>query len=414
MSQHAINSLWNQPTWRDPMEWVDVQDPINQLRSEIDQLRNEVNAKIIGVYLACDPFVSNYLSCFYAQGAKYPEACSHFLRPNDQLEEVCFFENALEDPMRCGSQDHQIVQSLIEQRGDTLFGDFILREGIVSRGRFAFRDRYTDQIIAFFSVNFDRVTSLEEWNRFVPRLQTTFNRIVETLVPQIRKKLQKKSKSLVMPFLGMLDLIEPLSPSELPVTPQNLMEKLLQQAIPPLDAPGRRWCATVHRLGNQGTTLELIASNGDFPNPVKRVFDITKGEGVISWVALRKIAIVIPDMNVSAFKNLSVEYLAGVRSQLAVPIFSHQGLWGTLSIEATDPNVFRRQEVGYLARVASLAATVALQSETQKLRDEYQRTLTAFYAEKQKQFADEKPLTYEQLLQSSAGPIDFLSLSNNP
>lgn len=403
MGSRFLPSFWQEPAWREPNQWSEANNLIRSLVSNVEDIRREAGADVVAFYLACDPFAADYLSCLASPGATYPDACSHFLTPRDSSDVVAFFPDATLDPMRSGTDD-DLVAALLRSRPDPLYGDFIARERIVSRGRLRHTDPMSGRTDALLTVNFRRPFFRDEWDRLILRIGRAFGQMVDDYAAEIRRLLQKKSKSLYPPFFGMLDLVDPLSRPTETRDAKGLMRSLLEQAIPPLDKPGRRWCGTVHRLTPDGRGLELIASAGDFPTPPRTILDLAAGEGVISWVALRRQAVRIREMADSPFRSLLVEYLSGIRSMLAVPILFRDKLWGTLSLEATDPNVFRRQEVGYLTRVASLAAMAAMQAEYDRVREERDLYLDAVYEARRAEVPDGPLPTFEELVAGSGQP----------
>lgn len=400
-----LPSLWGQ-NWRDPREWVQVNRSIDRLGRRVRQVRRAVGADAVAFYLACDPFVADYLSCLSACGADYPDACSHFVQPGDAEHEVAFYPDAAADPSRAGPADERVA-AVMAHRKDRLFGDFVVRERVVSRGRLVRRDPKSGRVSAVLTVNYRHPVAPAEWERRVGGLRAEFDRLVDEDAAEVGERLGRKSRYLQAPFLRLLDVLDPLSGRAAAADTPELMEALLRGAIPPLDAPGRRWCGTVHRLTPDGGALELVAGTGDFPRPARTVHDLTRGEGVISWVALRRQAVRIKDMTQSVFADISVKYLDGVRSQLAVPVLTRAGLWGTLSLEATDPNVFRRQEVGYLTRVASLAAMAAVQGEHERARQERDLYRDAVYSAKRAATPPEPPPPFDELCRAATDPIDF-------
>jgi len=396
MVNRTPGSLWPEPAWRDPGKWLNVNQLISSLQTQVEALRERVAADVLALYVACDPFVPNYLACLAAPGADFPEACSHFLQPWDSIEPIAFFPDAALDSMRSERIEDIRIRAVCEHRSDRLFAHFLVRERIVSRGRLICRDPESGRIVALLTVNFRRPVSASEWEVLSERLRSAFDELVAENAPEIRRKLQKKSRHLVPPFLGMLDIFDPLTHRSEPNGTRDLMERLLREATLPSDAPGRRWCGTVHRLTPDRRFLELVAGTDETSRSYGRLHDLSKGEGVISWVALRRQAVRIRDLSTWVFRDVSVKYLDGVRSQLAVPILVRNDLWGTLSLEDTHPNVFRRQEVGYLTRVASLAAMAVMQTELERVREERSIYLDALYANKSAAMIDEPPPTFDE------------------
>lgn len=383
-----------------------VRNLFDQFDQPLEAIRQRAGADVVVFYLACDPFLPGFLRCIGSVGElRYPEACSHFrVRPDTPLPPSQFNADATTDSMRSGLEDSPLVEQAITARNDPIFGDFVRREGIRSRGWFVLVDQDTNQELALLTVSFRSGVDSDAWQRFVADIQNAFRGLVAKAA-EVQRILQERCHDLYPAFIGMLELIDPVRHSRTGTDINQRLQRILQRAIAPLDSDTRHWCGSIHLLDRDEMTLELAASFGDFPPPERASHRIDQGEGVISWVALRRQAIRIRDLPRSPFRHLHVEYLTGVRSQLVVPILSSNGLLGTLSLETTEPDAFRFQTVGYLSRVASLVATHLLLSRYREERDRFE---DAIYYHLAKGEYDRSGATTEELIEQGLGPTGTL------
>ena len=371
-------------------------DRRSELRQQLDlfiepleSIRQKAAADVVVFYLACDPFLPAFLRCLnHAGKLQYPEACSHFrLRPDKPLTQAWFCPDARKDPMRSGLNDSPLVAEAIARKNTPLFGDFVHREGILSRGWFAQPDAESGQESALLTVSYRRPIAAEQWRQSAPELQAAFTDLLQQAAP-IRRRFQEAGYGLAEAFVDMLDVIDPVRELDKDGgNSETRLRRILERAFVPLDSDSRRWCGTIHLLGDDGRTLELAASVGDFQRPATTSHRIDKGEGVISWVALRQQAVHIRDLRDSPFRPLHIEYLKDVRSQLVVPLLAQKRLLGTLSLETTEPDAFHTQHVGYLSRVGSLAAMDVLLSRFEAIKEERDQLLQGAYRTAKQRFA---------------------------
>jgi putative methionine-R-sulfoxide reductase with GAF domain len=384
---------------------VKFRDQIEGIREDLEKVRKEVGADVIAFYLACDEFLPDYLRCLAAPGAAYEEACSHFrLRPlAPTLKAIDFFERASDDPL-CSGNEPRVV-ALIDRLQNPIFGDFVTREGIVSRGRIIDRDLDTGKETALLTVNYREPRSMSQWLSFAPYLEAAFRDLLER-VALIKRGLQELSATLKPAFQRMLEVTDLSRLDSLPTSAEQL-DEFLEKAIEPLreDGKGSGWCGTIHLLDDIGRNLLLKAWVGEPVVPPIVRHRIDRGEGVISWVALRKQAIRIRDLPPSPFDKIHVPYLPGVRSQLAVPMMTRGRLLGTLSLESTEPNIFSLQTVGYLTRVACLVASTLLLAKYEEVEYDRDCYLAAIYEHEAQRPPLDSSLTIEDLMAMTATSV---------
>jgi GAF domain-containing protein len=129
---------------------------------------------------------------------------------------------------------------------------------------------------------------------------------------------------------------------------------------------------TIHLYRPEAETLVLAAHCGCVSNlEDARVQDITSGRppGIAAWVAMRRRAILVNDLETSRFRPIHVVINKDVKSELAVPMIAGEKLIGVLNLECTRKNAFSHASVRSIWYAANDAATAyQLQTSSQITR----------------------------------------------
>lgn len=346
------------------------------VEERLEQARREYDVDVFAFFVGNDPFCPAYLSCLTAPGANYPEATSHYLlkpivktwgEPIDNMRGGLFkFQrNALDLSFRNGNSPE--VEELLKKDSDKnkIFGDFVTREDVVSRAIFLSLDPENNEAKALLTANYRKQMDEQQWNKnHKAGLLQLFADLVDNLVAT-EKRLDDAYFSLYPKLARFVAIIDPTQSSpahDSRGVAKNKLEHILRTAIDAMPSYmfsqiPRDWCATIHLYDHNRKTLWYAAAVGSSPEPLRREHRIDLGEGVISWVALRRQAILINDLDKSDFNRIHLPYYRfDVRSQLAVPMMEEDGrLRGVLSLESTVPNAFEWQSVGLLTAAATLA-----------------------------------------------------------
>ncbi len=383
----------------------ELRDAIRRIRERLERARTEHNVDAFAFYVGNDPFVPSFLRCLAAPGAACEEAASHFrFLPFPGDEDHRFVADVSSDSLRHYNgevADHLIAQDPSRNR---IFGDFVTREQIESRAWFVKRDLVSQEAEALLTVNYRTRRDEQEWNRHDKGpLHALFQELV-TQLEEIETLLKEMYTPVVWDLTRILNVALPTELVSTPSSsPQEALTRLLTLATEALlhissDTPPEQWCGTIYTLDLSRKHLRLRTHFGETELPPHE-FDVLRGEGVVSWVAVRAQAVRISDLDKSPqFRAIHRELVPGIRSQLAVPMIREGQVMGVLSLESPEPNVFSLTSVGFLTRVASLAA---VQLGFQEVREERDQYLKAIYAAKRREFSSTPLPTLEELERDS-------------
>jgi len=382
-----------------------LKDAIHRVRERLEQARSQYQVDVLAFFIGDDPFMPSFLRCLAAPGADVEEAASHFcLKPFPDGCGSGFVPDTATDPLRDG--DGEVAARLIQRdrTRNLVFGDFVTREQIVSRAWFVKRDELHGQPEALLTVNYRRPRDEQEWQQHdrAP-LQELFAELVRQL-EAIETLLKEEYSWQVWNLIRVLNVALPteLGPQPAESCPRTL-ERILTLATEALcPGPPNEWCGTIYLLDASRYRLQLKAQVGHFPLPPQEV-DVEAGEGVVSWVAVREQAVYIPNLETAPkLQTIQRDFPPGMRRQLAVPMVRVGRVIGVLSLESPEADVFSLTSVGFLMRVASLAA---VQVDMEQLREERDLYLEAVYASKRIEMPVQPLPSFEELVRTAAKPV---------
>lgn len=141
-----------------------------------------------------------------------------------------------------------------------------------------------------------------------------------------------------------------------------------------LNIPSGTGLGVIHLYNAEHQMLELRGSYGAITYPERaRKHSVKTGDGIVSWVALTKRALVIRDLAKSEFRRIHVWLNENTKSELAVPLEAGGELVGTMCLECTEVERFmphHARSVWYAANKAAVAHQLhQLTSMNRKLLD---------------------------------------------
>ncbi|MBN1568555.1 MAG: GAF domain-containing protein [Acidobacteria bacterium] len=142
-------------------------------------------------------------------------------------------------------------------------------------------------------------------------------------------------------------------------SPSPFFNKIIQLALIELGIKDGKGLGTIHIYNAEEHMLDL---KGDY-GPIKYLekakrHSVRLGHGIVSWVVLRRRAILIRDLTKSPFKRIHVPINDDVKSELAVPLEANGELIGVMCLECTDKNAFEPGHVRLLWHAARRAALI--------------------------------------------------------
>jgi putative methionine-R-sulfoxide reductase with GAF domain len=386
-----------------------LKNAIGRVHERLEQARVRHNVDVFAFYIGNDPFMPSFLRCLAAPGAAFEEATSHFrLKPFPDDGTFCFVPDTRADSL--GNRDGEAASRLIQRNRERnlVFGDFITRERIESRAWFVQRDAPHGQPEALLTVNYRSPRNEQEWHQHDKApLQELFTSLRGHL-EEIETLLKGMYTSLVWDLNRIINVALPTELGSRPgESSEQTLERMLTLAIGALwhilsDTPPEMWCGAIYMLDASRQRLQPKAQVGRFQLP-RHDLDVTAGEGVVSWAAVREQAIRIRDLETSPrFKAIHRDFQPGIRCELAVPMIRGGQVIGVLSLESPEPDVFSLTGAGFLTRVASLAA---VHLDLEQLREERDLYLEAIYASKRAETPVEPLPSFEELVRTSANLV---------
>ena len=251
-----------------------------------------------------------------------------------------------------GLVHHAALLGLVKR--EPLFGDFITRENVKSSARFINRDAKKVSSVLFVNFSHKRkrfsetaITSLRTINQnIVELLGNTYNWDCDGNEFSFRRFFQVYYSIDRNPG-GSLD---------------EALGKILDAALIASDLDKRSSVGTIHRYDPKLRRLDLVSRVGKSDRSVLqkyRKLSVDEGEGVVSWVALRKRPILIDDITNSVFhrRGIYIPNSSGMVSELALPILGrNEELLGVINLETNKSNVFKANTLRVLSYIACRAA----------------------------------------------------------
>jgi serine/threonine protein kinase/GAF domain-containing protein len=342
---------------------ISSEAPHNQFLGLFNQMleteRSEIGATSLTFYVR-DPIWPEELRLVAMPGVQLKEPMHGFSFP-PHLKRV-----VAEGGLEIFSSDSRSQQELredaewsldkIEPEKRFLFGDFVERERIKSSARLT--QKRNDRTEAVLFVNFAETTVFDE--PLKKKLRDLLTRCVKDIDP-LRDELRASETD------DLIQAIRMFPPSFEGSTqlyewdkPLGDLQSVLGVALAALELEPGTAFGTVHLYDRQSQTLRLEARGGDIDIDLDRAESqsVASGQGIISWVAIRRKALLIADLESSAFAkiHIAISIDKRVRSEVAIPIFAGEELLGVLNLESLQPNAFRPMSVRSLWFAVNRAA----------------------------------------------------------
>ena len=242
------------------------------------------------------------------------------------------FPNASSDT-RLVDRREPALSNLIQT--NPLFGDFPLREGVASAARLVSVSP-TGLSDAVLWVNFDSAES------FSPAVKSHLREVFEATLSRrsdICAELEKASPFPARALTTILEATESLSIDDIGL--DEYLGNVLKATLTALgiNFEAGEGLGSVFRYEPRQKILYREQHFGATQPNAKTKNHVDKGEGLISWVALRRRSLLVPDLRTSPFKSsgIYVEVSVNSQSELAVPMLAGDQLVGVMNLESSLP-----------------------------------------------------------------------------
>jgi GAF domain-containing protein len=306
------------------------------LNQTLERFIKENGASSCTFYIR-DPFWPRELRLIAMLGVKYPEPMHGFSFPPHPSKVLTEGEPEIfSSDSRLNPQLREEVKEKfdgIPENKKFLFGDFVQREGVRSSARLI--HKVAKEVRAVLFVNFVKA---QEFNDLLKhRLTTLFSELIKNL-PDLETEVSKSESASLAQVIRMFP---PTSAAEWEHSVEKSFDSLLEIAKEALGLKNQTTLGMIHIYDPRTRTLKL-QSKEELEDPkLGNVLSITKGQGVISWVAIRRKALLISDLKKSPLgKKIHLPTKTKVRSEVAIPIFAGEELLGVLTLESFRANAF--------------------------------------------------------------------------
>lgn len=246
-----------------------------------------------------------------------------------------------------------------------LFGDFVQREQVQSCARFLLRGGR--QVEASLFINF---TEKKVFTKQLKDSMKEVSRKLFRMLPDFRDHLKKENA-----FPQLVQILQPIEHLSSLKAPLNVcLKELLKAIFKAFHLNVREDIGTIHLFEPEAGILRLVCSRGKI-DKLRRKQHLKKGEGVISWVGVKKRAILIGDLSVSGYRHIHMPIRSNARSELALPMLAGDRLLGVLNIESERSARFSSEMLRTVWCAANIAA-ITCQLSLQVKRHKYFQNLT--------------------------------------
>ena len=250
-----------------------------------------------------------------------------------------------------------------------IFGDFVEREGVTSCARLLHYEGGLAQATLF--VNFTEHRRFEDEPETRKQIEKLFDSLA-ALLPGLRNELLDEDQSALGRLAKILKSIEELAalggrtaqePQGAPL--RTFLESIVRTTLEAFEIDPKEGLGTIHRFRPETGVLDPCGCIGIIDTRPPQKHEIALGNAVITWVAAKRRALLIRDLEKSAFREIFFPLRKGIRSEMAVPMLAEDELLGVLNVESTRENAFSPCDVHavwYAANHAAIAYQIFQQA----------------------------------------------------
>lgn len=360
---------------------------IQKAREILDEGMHSLQASSCTFYVR-DPRWADEFLLLLMPGVMIPEPMHGFMLPLETRVRISdgsgmdFFPNAARDPALCEKLGPPLKR-LAE--GNRIFHDFTLREKVASCARLLHRK--SDIVTATLFINF--ATRRRRSKKLDFEMTQLMSRLVDQLEgirAELTSDFATEAPGLLAQLTRILRPIEQLATLRATVNDgveslNRSFESILDDVLEAFAIDHQDGFGSIHILNPESGDLRVRATRGHvdhIPDPIH------PGEGVVSWVALKKKAILIQDMRHSHFRSIHKAGREDVVSELAVPMVAGGELIGVFNVESVEEGKFNSNHVRTLWCAANQAAVALHLSQQASAHQDFAdriETLLDFYHE---------------------------------
>lgn len=370
------------PSWRDravsgfegAVQALADADGLRRVEQWLDDARAALGACSCTFY-ARDPWWPDEYRLVFMPGVKYPETMHGFNIPEEARRMITaeWSSPFVSDVQAAGWTESDLAirsqELVLSPEQAPLFARFASREGHRSCARLQHRDSHGVRAVLF--VNFARPTTFEPGLR--ERIRGVMAGLVERLplLDAELRRLATGSVAQVMRILQPIHRLANLDRQGQDVSLRDVLELVLGGCLEAFGIHEDNGLGTIHLFEPETRTLVLAAAGGRIDDLERtRRQSVSRGEGIIAWVALNRRPLLITDLETSAFRGLHVVIRQGIRSQMTAPLLAGKDVVGVINLESVHRAAFSPEHLRLLCHAALRAATAyRLRSELASCRE---------------------------------------------
>jgi GAF domain len=308
-----------------------------------------------------DPVWPGELRLAFMPGVKFPETMHGFNMPASAKRVIAdgapelFLESGFQQPGRDGEFAIPPTELRIPMDKEILFRGFAGREGVRSSARLLHVVGKELQAVLF--VNFNEPTIFDDSRR--QAIKDLMSDMVEFL-PAITHDLREVTPLSTSSVVRIHERIHHIATNGLEgrKSLQGCLKSFLAACLEASGIPPRSGLGTIHLFEPETFTLHLAAASGRIDRPnLAKAQSVCKGDGIITWVALRKRPLLIDDLERPPFDSIHKKIRDGVRSEVAVPMLAGDDVGGVINFECTQQGAFSSEFLRIMCRAADQLAT---------------------------------------------------------
>lgn len=332
---------------------------IQKLQKRLDEGRNELKALSCTFYFR-DPYWPNGFRLVAMSGVRLKEPMYGFVSPDSARRTIVKGSKEIfksQTRMAKRLREAPVILEFVPEDKRPLFGDFIQREGVNAYARLTHTNDDGEREAILF-VNFARRMKFDKRLKsrirsFFRNLLADFHKIQEELIKQDAGWLSEAIK-IASPTLSIANIdFQTLD------TPNPYFTKIIEATLNALHIKPGTGLGTLHLYNAEAHRLELRGFFGPIQHSnIAERYSVRAGKGVMSWVVLRRKALLIQNLEESDFRDIHVSLNDDVKSELAVPLEAGGELVGVMCLECTEVDGFLPHHVRSVWYAANGAAVI--------------------------------------------------------
>ncbi|MDT7541390.1 MAG: hypothetical protein QOE33_1294 [Acidobacteriota bacterium] len=321
------------------------------------------------IFYIRDPWWVDQFVPIFMPGVEITEPMHGFVFPSSSYERVVGKDDGKEEDYfpDTASDESLRDQTIIPPSGLTkeprLFGSFAERESVGSCARLRHFSKVDGKVDAVLWINFNKPR-----RRFEKQKMRELMGVLVARLEEIAETHQRENPFPITQLTNILKPAEELARIGRPLSEVGLtwyLDKILVSLLRAFGISEETGIGSIHLYDPVRQVLVREIHKGVIAKDAPQEQDVQSGQGVLSWVALKRRALLIVDLKASPFSAIYEPIAPHAVSELAVPMLAGDELLGVVNLESVArPCPFSAHSVRtiwYTASQAAIACRLAQQ-----------------------------------------------------